>query len=452
MDRLAFRLDGVVDHLLLDEFQDTSLTQWQVVRPFARQVTSAANGSFFCVGDVKQAIYGWRGGIAEIFEALPQELQKLEFGSLNVSYRSAQPVIDAVNAVFTGMVRHPRLEQAQAEVDRWAGRFMPHSTARKDLEGYVCLQTSLALEEGDKSPEAVLEFAAEQTATITGQAPGCSVGVLVRTNHAVAKLIYLLRKLGVHASEEGGNPLTDSAAVRIVLALLTLADHPGDSAAAARLAHSPLGQELGLTEPPDNPAVERVARQVRRTLLEAGYGRAVQAWSRPLVPQCNRREFSRLMQLVELAYAYEPSATLRPADFVRFVTTQRVSDPTAADVRVMTVHQSKGLQFDVVILPDLDVEIVGQSDAFVVERATPTSPIDGVCLHVNESIRQLLPERFQQMFQAATDRAVGESLCVLYVAMTRAEHALHMIVPPAKPTERALRRTFAGLLRAAPDR
>ena len=75
LERLAFRLDGGVRHLLLDEFQDTSPAQWRVLRPLAETVTKRAGGSFFCVGDAKQAIYGWRGGVAEIFDALDGQLK-----------------------------------------------------------------------------------------------------------------------------------------------------------------------------------------------------------------------------------------------------------------------------------------------------------------------------------------------------------------------------------------
>ena len=73
-ERLAFRLDGGIRHVLLDEFQDTSPSQWRVLRSLAQSVTAKGGGSFFCVGDAKQAIYGWRGGVAEIFDALDGEL------------------------------------------------------------------------------------------------------------------------------------------------------------------------------------------------------------------------------------------------------------------------------------------------------------------------------------------------------------------------------------------
>src|SRR5205823_867923 len=115
-ERLAFRLDGGIRHVLLDEFQDTSPSQWRVLRPLAENVVGTNGGTFFCVGDAKQAIYGWRGGVAEIFDALEGQLPGLEQRSLAESYRSAQPVIDAVNAVFNKLTSHPNLDKLSEPV------------------------------------------------------------------------------------------------------------------------------------------------------------------------------------------------------------------------------------------------------------------------------------------------------------------------------------------------
>ena len=63
LSQLAFRMDHGIEHLLLDEFQDTSTTQWRALAQLAQRCAASENRSFFCVGDVKQAIYGWRGGV-----------------------------------------------------------------------------------------------------------------------------------------------------------------------------------------------------------------------------------------------------------------------------------------------------------------------------------------------------------------------------------------------------
>ncbi|MBC8871993.1 MAG: UvrD-helicase domain-containing protein [Planctomycetes bacterium] len=448
--QLAFRLDSRIDHVLLDEFQDTSPSQWRVIRPLAERVSlESADTSFFCVGDVKQAIYGWRGGVAEIFDAIDQQLDGLQAEQLNVSRRSSQPVIDAVNRIFNGIAGHPNLGRAENAVRRWCDGFEEHETAMGKLAGFVELQTAPLAGEGQKQAEATIEFAAEKIAQIVQHAQGYSVGVLVRKNATVGRLIYELRARGIPASEEGGNPLTDSAAVTVVLSLLRLADHPADTVARFHLAHSPLGPVIGLTDYEDDAAARCVAQSVRRSLAQDGYGPAICGWAEELSDNCSRRELSRLEQLVEMAYAYQASATLRTDDFVAYVENTRVSDPVPVDVRVMTIHQAKGLEFDIVVLPELDAGLVGQPNPFVIERPDLTGPIQRVCRYASMDIQQLMPADIRQMFSQATDREVTESLCVMYVAITRAVHALHMIIPPSTPNERTLPRTFAGLLRTA---
>ncbi len=447
---LSFRLDSRIDHLLLDEFQDTSPPQWRVIQPWAQRVTAAAAGtSFFCVGDVKQAIYGWRGGIAEIFDAIDRQLPGLTPQSLNTSFRSSQPVIDAVNHVFARLAEHPNLGRAEPAVRRWSERFERHTTQRQELAGYVELATAPAAGEDESQREVTLRNAAERIAELVAQAPGRSVGVLMRRNDGVARVIYELRKLDVPASEEGGNPLTDSAAVNVALSLLRIADHPGDTVARFHVAHSPLGAVVGLDDYRDDAAARQVSLEIRRTLVQLGYGATIQGWTQALAPHCSRRELSRLEQLVQAAYDYNATATLRADEFVAFVEATRIADPIPADVRVMTIHQAKGLQFDIVVLPELDGDIVGQPDPVVTHRDDCTSPVDCVCRYASANIQQLLPDSFQQMFEAATDRAVTESLCVLYVALTRAVHGLYAVIPPSADSERNLPRTQAGVLRAA---
>lgn len=440
--RLTLRLDGALHHLLLDEFQDTAPLQWTVLQPFTQSVTDkAGSGSFFCVGDTKQAIYGWRGGVAELFDAVSEELRDLETRGLNASFRSAPPVIETVNRVFQSLLSHPNLGRAEAAATRWQQTFPLHTTERTNLPGYVVLAAV-------SDAETLVDFAAQRVVELHLQAPHRSIGVLVRRNDMVRRLIALLRARGVMASEEGGNPLTDSVAVQMVLSLLRLGDHPGDGPARFHVAESPLGSALGYKDYRDHGEALRLSRRVRQTILEQGYGAAIATWSSYLEPHATPRERSRLRQLGELAFQYQANATARLDDFVKRVEHQRVADPTAAPVRVMTIHQAKGLEFDIVVLPELQTKLMGQPGSFAVGRETPAGPIERVCRAVNQDVRQFLPRPFQQMFEAAEDQTASESLCVLYVALTRAVHALHMLIAPAKPNERQLPATYEGLLRA----
>lgn len=451
----TFRLDMRWSHLLLDEFQDTSPLQWNVLRPFAEQIvghrTSKGRSrtprpTFFCVGDVKQSIYGWRGGDARIFDTLDQQLPELRRCELAESWRSAPPIIETVNRVFQNLPRHPRLERLTDAVQAWTQAFPQHSTAKKELRGFVQLQTVAEKKKEESAKDVTLKAAAQLVAKLAAKHPTRSIGVLTRSNEAVAQLIFELHKLNVAASEEGGHPLTDSAAVLALLALLQLADHPGDEVARCHVATSPLGPAFKFRDFYDDRAAARLAGELRSRLLYDGYGPCLAAWSRMFGTRCTARDRLRLAQLVKLADAYQPSATLRPHDFVEFVREQRVADPSGDRIRVMTVHQAKGLQFDIVVLPELDHPIPGQSPALVAGNVDPLKPPDIACLYCDETIQQLLPSDLRHVFEQDLRLRTHEALCVLYVALTRAIHAMYLLIAPHQhePTK-----SYAGLLRAS---
>jgi ATP-dependent exoDNAse (exonuclease V) beta subunit len=444
-DGLAFRLDARLDHLLLDEFQDTSLHQWRVLEPLAKAVVDGDQSSFFCVGDVKQAIYGWRGGVAEIFNTVRNRLSGLGEQSLNESFRSSQPVIAAVNRVFSPQNTYPMLEDDGPVIMEWLSGFPEHSTHRVDLPGYVCLRTTGDPDPNEQPDDAVLRHAAGYVAHLLETVPEpLTIGILVRTNDAVAHVIASLRERGVVASDEGGNRLDDSAAVQLVLSAMRLADHPGDGIARFHVANSPLGPALELSADSDDDQADDVARALRRRLLEDGYGAVLDDWLRILAPSCDARELNRLRQLVVLGDEYQSIATLRPADFVGYVSAQRVEDPRAARVRVMTVHKAKGLEFDVVVLPHLDTDLV-RWPPFVTRRDDAGSAPTRVCHYRNQAIQQLLPSELQTAFRQTQARQLREAMCLLYVAITRAVHALHMLVAPNPKRQK----TYATIVRSA---
>jgi ATP-dependent exoDNAse (exonuclease V) beta subunit len=123
---------------------------------------------------------------------------------------------------------------------------------------------------------------------------------------------------------------------------------------------------VGLEHDNDEAVVHRVALDIRQRLMAMGYGQTIYGWVQVLADSCDQRELNRLLQLVELAYGYESQTTERPTDFVAYVGAKKVEDSSPAPVRVMTIHQAKGLQFAIVVLPELDVLLEGQSPLVVV--------------------------------------------------------------------------------------
>lgn len=437
--------EGAIDHLLLDEFQDTSPVQWQVLRPIATRAASESfdeqrtHRSFFCVGDQKQAIYGWRGGVAEIFGAVSSELD-VEEQQQDKSFRSSPIVIDAVNRVFRNLRRHPLADPDPGKVDgksraegqairEFVSSFPEHTAHRDTLPGHVTLATS-PIVRGDAAARksGLLHHAADRVEALHASARGRSIGVLTRTNSGVAEMIHLLDSRGVDVSQEGGNPLTDSAAVEVVLSALMLAEHPADLRWSYHVASTPLACALALE---DSDSANRAAARVRRRVEDFGIAEAVEWFAGVLAPTCDRRDTIRLRQLVQLAIQYEPYTTGRTRDFVRLVREKRVERPRPAPVRVMTVHQAKGLEFDAVVLVELDQSMTGNPPRCVADVRKIGEPPTGMSRYVKQEQWHFLPQTWQRALERQAASAINEAICLLYVAMTRARHALHMIILPA---------------------
>ncbi|MEZ6071703.1 MAG: UvrD-helicase domain-containing protein [Pirellulales bacterium] len=444
-DVASFRLDGRIQHLLLDEFQDTSWPQWRVLEPLVREcLVPDAGKSFFCVGDVKQAIYGWRGGHAGILQRLHQHLENVHEESLTRSYRSAPAVIDLVNLVFGNLTQNPALARWRRAAQDWTEGFRPHETVKHDAAGYCRLREAERADDDEKQRHATLRTVVDEVTAIHEAAPTAEIGVLLRANDDVSRVILDLRlRYGIEASEEAGATLTNSPAVALVMSALQLADHPGDTVVRTHLAHSPLAQLFGGLETGDEEA-GRQSRRIRHALLQNGYGETIRRWAAQLAPACDARDARRLDQLIDVALAYEPIATLRPSDFVRHVELQRVVDPVAARVRVMNIHQSKGLEFDAVVMA-ASGESMNRAPRVVASAPNPFAPVNRVLRYANETVQALLPDDARETFAAHKNNDVREQLNVLYVAVTRAVRALHIVVPPsARPND-----SCAWLLRHA---
>ncbi|MEM6978722.1 MAG: UvrD-helicase domain-containing protein [Planctomycetota bacterium] len=455
-ESLSKRLDSRVDHLLLDEFQDTSPAQWMVLKTLAEWVTSdetdlpgesdfAAGGgrSFFCVGDTTQAIYGWRGGVAEIFDAVGKSIPDLNTKSQNVSYRSSDIVLDAVNEAFGNLHRHPlAIADDDHPADRGGyearslsefERQFPLHTAAKAIPGYVALKTCGLTngEDGQNERPGVdeitgaLHAATCQTVSCwNASAPDLSIGVLTRTNAFASDLVGQLQALGIDVSGEGGNPLTDSVAVRWVLSALKMIEHPGDGRHHFHVQNSPLKRVLeSLGEPLENK-IERDG--LPDTLLTLGL---------PLARVCDDAESARLKQLIELTGTHAALGRTRLRDFIDMVERKRIPRPRAASVRVMTIHQSKGLEFDAVVLPEIHKPLLGPPPQVIADVSDVSQPAIGLCRGESHHRWHLLPQRWQRAMGRSVTTRMTEALCLMYVAMTRAKQGLSLIIPPATNAE-----------------
>lgn len=459
-EELAFRLDASLDHVLLDEFQDTAPLQWRVLEPLVEELLADGSGtrSFFCVGDVKQSIYGWRSAEPALLAGLAGRYAVLRPRSLARSFRSARVVLDTVNSVFAGLGTSPALaadEVGLAAAASFVAGFEQHVPA-KELPGFAWMLEAREPAEGEKRVDPVIELALERVAALAAEAPSASIAVLMRRNELIPRLLAGLLARGIRASGEGGNPLTDSEAVLAFLALAHLADHPGDSAAAFHVASSPFGPHLGLVleECPERADLGRraaeLSRDLRRRIASQGYG-PLAASLLPLVESQEERwsawDRRRFARLVELGFAFDARVAGRPIDFAEHVRSEPVEEAASAGVRVMTVHRAKGLEFDAVVLPELDQPLWKQQDKLLSRRADPYGAIDALSVGARKALCALDPTLGALRAEVGR-RATQESLSLLYVGLTRAARRLELVVahkkPEAKPSA-----SYAWVLRGA---
>ena len=143
---------------------------------------------------------------------------------------------------------------------------------------------------------------------------------------------------------------------------------------------------------------------------------------------------------------FEAQGSNRLIDFVDYVSLKKVEDLNASQVRVMTIHKSKGLEFDAVILPELDKPLGprGGGGGFFINLDETAENLTQVSRRVDKKTAEISPE-LKQMSELFTTNTALDALCTLYVGVTRPKYALYMFAP-AKAKADYTSATFDGVL------
>lgn len=433
---IEYRLDGRHDHWLLDEFQDTSRLQWRVMEPLAQEVIcdSGEQRSFFYVGDAKQAIYGWRGGDFELFQQVRDKFNgstgdHIAREDLPYSYRSDRSIVEVVNEVFApARLKDPAnadFKLPDEMVSHWEKAWVDHKPLAAAREGFAQFKILTRSDEEEEDGQMVLDRAVleilEETDPI-GRGMNCAI--IVRTRKMVDHYVALLRgqKIPIPAMAQGRvNPCLNSLEGVALFSLAKFLASPADTAARGHFLASPFGFLAG----GDSAKFHFAALQ---SLAANGFAATFADWirrasARSLVNASNAVAF------IGAASDYDTKGGAG-ADLLRFVRfiehrLQQESE-TAGVVRVMTVHFSKGLGMDMVILPELGGKGLAElrdTSGMAVRRDKDggiqwglSLPPEGICAE---------EETLSGAREHLRARQAYENFCVLYVAMTRAKHALY---------------------------
>jgi ATP-dependent helicase/nuclease subunit A len=429
---IDYRLDCKLDHWLLDEFQDTSDLQWDVLSNLADEILQAGSGrrSFFYVGDTKQAIYGWRGGNARLFSQILDRYEGLiELSRLNTSFRSCQAVIDTVNAAFGEI---PAGTLPEGAIRQWRRAWQKHECEKGAVpaDGYAAV-IEPSSDEGNVKPEAEDRYrvVARLLQEIDPLSKGLSAAVLVRSNKSGEEIVDYLRREcgGMRIIHEGRAFIRDNPVVSVLLALVQFAAHPGDTFAWRHLQMSPLQQDFisqGLNQ-------NNLPELLLRDLQADGFQALIRQWGARLEAAHSLDDFGRkrLGELTNAAIQFDQTGSRDCNSFLRFMEDYEIHDLAASEaVRVMTIHQSKGLGFDIVFLPDLGSDnMAGGGQPGLVLAREPELGRPLWALQMPRRVVAGSDDVLKEQVEAADETASFDALCLLYVAMTRARQGLYMI-------------------------
>ena len=469
------RMGTRLAHILIDEFQDTSRDQWAAIEPLAVECLSRGGGLTW-VGDVKQAIYGWRGGDSALFDdilaspALTSIVPTPERDTLPRNWRSRVAIVQHNNTVFAQLDDPLRargvlsamlgdktpdhvLDEAAASVARAFAGAAQGVPDRPDAQGGLVRIVPLHGEDnGDLRDKVRQQLRALFLDDLAARRPWRDVAVLVRKNDESALVASWLMDWGVPVVTENSLRLADHPLVTQTVALLAFLDYPPNALALWEVL---TGAELfgGVSGLSDRALRDWLAERSARAADDPRGGRGLLAdfraafpvawetWLAPFyaraglmgpydtvreiferfrVAQRHPEDIGYVRRFLEVVHNAESRGLTSLATFLEFWVEsggeEKVPMPEAMDaVRVMTMHKSKGLEFPVVVIP-----FHHQPD-----RTDPplvVAELDGQPL-----LAPLCPEMGDR-YHRAQAAAAAEKLHLLYVGWTRPVDELHAYV------------------------
>jgi ATP-dependent exoDNAse (exonuclease V) beta subunit len=470
---LLYSLDYRIEHLLVDEFQDTSRAQYDLVNALTEQWSEGDGHSLFVVGDPMQSIYRFREAEIGLFLRCWHERRlgavRLEQVRLTTNFRSSPELIGWV----AENIGPTMLEE---DSRRGAVKFRESSANRKP--GGVPARVVPFIEDKGAGE------AAEIVRLIRGAPAGTSIAILVRARAHVAGILPALRKAGLAYRAIEIEALKDQQHVMDMLSLTRAVLHLGDRVAwlaclrapwcgltladlAALAENEPERTILDLISDPLkvaalspggrgrvvrvhevlSQAVESVGRLPLRELVESSW----MALGGPaMLPEQNRRE--DVATFLDLLETLEEGGVIRDFSLMNERLEMFFAKPSVAqsNVDVMTIHQAKGLEFDMVIVPQA-ARGTRSSDRDLLVWTEETEEDGTTLLRIAAQPRKSdMSAAYKEISDEIKKKDEEENKRLFYVACTRARNELHLFGNVERKKDGGVKKagshTFMGLI------
>ncbi|MGL2805464.1 RecB-like helicase [Helicobacter pylori] len=400
-----FRLDSKIAHILIDEFQDTSLNDYKILAPFIDEIKAGIGQakwqrSVFFVGDVKQSIYAFRGSFSSLFESVSKDFYH---DNLEFNHRSAPLIINYVNTIFK--------KAYQNSPTAYLEQKYPKTSQNKHVtDGYV--KVSLVADERGLLLEQILQ---EAQNLLEHRIDPKDITILCATNDDALEIKnYLQERLSaIHPSTESSAKLSQFVESKIIKNALeyALAEEPYKPF----YKHSVLKlagylHDDAIVLPSFNPKKESVAGFVWKVMeLFELYGECVQI-------------------CLELAVGCEDAN-----EFLEKLEAKAIASSHSKGAQIMTIHKSKGMQFPYVIVCErLGKPNSSHSNQLLEEY----NGAELARLYYRMKNREVVDKDYARALDKEEAAKDHEEINVYYVAFTRAELGLIVVAKDKKESKK----------------
>ena len=395
-----------LEHIMIDEFQDTSTVQWQNFKILLQETMSHKDSENLIVGDVKQSIYRWRSGdwrlLAGIKGQFPGAESTVRVETLDKNYRSARRIVSFNNAFFTEAAR---LENVTAYDD-----VVQHLPDGKADEGQVEVHLLPAAD----YERLTLEVLTDQISQlISNGTPATDIAILVRTNSYIPLIAnYLAEHLPeVKVVSDEAFRLDASTAVMAIITALRSLSHPEDNIAKA-----------GLTALTTKDSAEAIGPHLLQLPL---YELTEQLFTLLQLDRLGNQS-AYLCAFYDQVSAY---ATDNGSDIDAFlrewdesIGAKTIQSPETDGLRIISIHKSKGLEFPCVLVPFCDWRLELPDVLWCTPREAPFNQLP--LAPIDFSQKGMHGTIYEQDYEEEHQQNIVDNLNLLYVAFTRASERL----------------------------
>lgn len=466
------RIGARLKHVMIDEFQDTSTIQWQNFQVLLANCMAQELSQNLIVGDIKQSVYRWRQGDWGILNNIEKSFahQKIRLKTLDYNYRSEKRIIDFNNAFWEQCVANTAKEVAQddaekAEIVQKAYEDVAQKTHKTTENGFV----KISLYPSKSMKEAVLEELIETIKELFNNGYGgknqSKIAILVRSKSNIQDIVNaLLQSFGneINIVSDEAFRLDASLSVNIIVSAMHLLTHPDDVLTRGKLVKL-YNQEV-LKKPltdtdllvsineSNNIDTKNIDKKERRKLATE---QQMAKLNSQLPPEyVANRELLLGLPIVDLvdklfmlfgldqlegqsSYICTLYDTLNDflkdhtADIDDFInewenslSSKTIQSDEIEGIRIMTIHKSKGLEFDNVIIPFCNWEMEKKGTLWCETKNKPAPYNKLPLLPIDFSRDKLIGTVFEDDYKEEHFQNIVDNLNLLYVAFTRASKNL----------------------------